>query len=483
MEFDWIFVFSLKGLLWALAGAVLGIIWGALPGLSVTMAMAMLVGLTYNMPAEVAVIFMIAVWTGAEFGGAITAVLLNIPGTPSAIPTQIAGYPLTVAGQGAKAIGAALTFSMLGNWAGLLVLVLLSPVVISIALGFGSWEMFLLALLGVCISGALAGGGSTIKGWIMGCLGLLFAMIGKDPIYGIERFTFDSVQLKAGVGYLPVLIGLFGLSEVFRVLSQPAPRPHKVGTEIAAILPDRGDLRRYWRSALRSSAIGTVVGAIPGAGANIASYVSYMAGERSTGREFSKGDLEGVVCSEVANNANIGGGLLPTTTLGIPGNSSSALIIAALALHGVILGPTVEQDQPGIMLFLYMALLSANIFMYLCALTLIRPSVYLAAMPGGVIMPVVAMFCLIGTFSATFSTFEVLVMYVAGVAGFILNRQGFPFAPLALGLILGPLADENLRRALLLYEGREQELLTRPIGLILVAGTGVSLYFGVRNPR
>jgi putative tricarboxylic transport membrane protein len=255
---------------------------------------------------------------------------LNIPGTPSAIPTQIAGFPLTASGQGAKAIGTALTFSMIGNWAGLVVLVLLVPVMLSITLHFSSWEMFLLVLIGISISGSLAGRERPLKGWIMGCLGLLLAMAGKDSIHGVERFTFDIVQLNAGIGYLPVMIGLFGLSEVFRVLKQPhPPRPPAAGSWV--VLPDFGDLRRYWRSAARSSAIG----AIPGAGANIASYVSFMAGERATGRRFSDGDLEGVVCSEVANNANIGGGLLPTTTLGIPGNNSSALLIAALALHGV----------------------------------------------------------------------------------------------------------------------------------------------------
>jgi putative tricarboxylic transport membrane protein len=477
--FDWTFVVSPLGLSVAFLGAALGITWGALPGLSSNMAMALLVGFTYNLSTEVAVIFLIAVWIGTEFGGAISAVLINIPGTPSAVPTAMAGYPLAQRGEGGLAIGTALTFSMIGNWAGLVVLVTLAPIMIALALSFSSWEIFLLVMLGVSISGTLTGREEPLKGWASGWLGLMIAMVGMDKIHGVDRFTFGVPDLLGGIKYLPVLIGLFGLTEVINVLSRrtAVPIPKKVGR----VLPPLNFLRKYWRSALRSSAVGTIIGVIPGAGANISAFVSYNFGERATGRKFTKGDIEGVVCSEVANNATCGGALLPTTTLGIPGNSSTALLLAALAMHGVTMGPNINSDAPGFMHFLYASLLSANFFMYTVAFLLIRPSVYLLSLPSGVVMPTIVMLCLVGTFAASYSMFDVGVMFLSGAIGYMLYRGGYPFAPLILGLILGPMADENLRRTILVYDGRFHELIYRPVGLVLFVAVVWSFYYGIRR--
>lgn len=481
MSFDWTYAFSLTGLMTAALGSILGIVWGAMPGLSSNMAVALLVGFTYKLPPEIAIIFLIAVWVGTEFGGAISAILINIPGTPSAVPTQMSGYPLAQRGEGGLAIGTALMFSMIGNWAGLLVLVSLVPVMIAIALQFSVWEMFLLVMLGVAISGTLTGQEKPIKGWAMGWLGLLIAMVGKDIIHGVERFTYDINELRAGIRYLPVLIGLFGLTEALNVLSkkQHAAVPSKIGR----IIPPLSFLGKYWKSALRSSAVGTIIGAIPGAGANIAAYVSYTLGEQSTGRKFSDGDLEGVVCSEVANNANVGGGLLPTTTLGIPGNSSAALIIAALSLHGIIVGPNINNDHPGFMNFLYAVLLVSNFFMYFTAFAVIRPSIYLLTMPVGVVMPTVMMLALVGTFAASFSMFDVGVMFTSGVIGYIFLRHGYPFAPLILGVILGSMADENLRKTIWIFEGKYHELLYRPVGIVLFAAVVWSFYYGIKRSK
>lgn len=479
MAFDWTFVFGPWGLGVALLGAILGIVWGALPGLSSNMAMALLIGFTYTLSTEVALVFLIAVWIATEFGGAISAVLINIPGTPSAVPTAMAGYPLAQRGQGGLAIGTALTFSMLGNWAGLLVLMTLAPIMIIIALSFSSWEIFLLVLLGVSISGTLTGREEPLKGWAMGWLGLLIATIGMDLIHGQERFTFDIPELMAGIKYLPVLIGLFGLTEALNVLSRHTPMP--IPRDVGRILPPLHYIWRYWKSALRSSAVGTVIGVIPGAGANIAAFVSYNIGEQASGKKFTDGDVEGVVCSEVANNACCGGALLPTTTLGIPGNSSTALLLAALGLHGVTMGPSINIDHPGFMYFIYATLLSANIFMYLTAFALIKPSVYLLSMPSGVVMPIVTLLCLVGTFAASYSMFHIGIMFLAGALGYLFYRGGYPFAPLILGLILGPMADENLRRTIWIYEGKYEQLLTRPIGLILLVAVIWSFYYGIRR--
>jgi putative tricarboxylic transport membrane protein len=479
MEFDWTYVFSPFGLFVAALGAALGIIWGALPGLSSNMAMALLVGFTYTLSPEISVIFLLSVWIATEFGGAISAVLINIPGTPSAVPTAMAGHPLALRGEGGLAIGTALTFSMVGNWAGLFVLVALAPVMIALALSFSSWEMFLLVLLGVSIAGTLTGREEPLKGWASGWLGLMIAMVGIDKLHGVERFTFDVPELMGGIKYLPVLIGLFGLTEVLNVLSRRTPVP--IPSEIGRVLPPLSFFGKYWKSALRASAVGTVIGAIPGAGANIAAFVSYNFGERATGKKFTDGDVEGVVCSEVANNACCGGALLPTITLGIPGNSSCALIIAALSLHGITLGPGINMDHPGFMHFVYAGLLTANFFMYTVAFLLIRPSIYLLSLPSAIVMPTVVLLCLIGTFAASYSMFDIGVMFISGGVGYLLYRASYPFAPLILGLILGPLADQTLRRTIWIYDGKYHELLTRPVGLMLLVAVVWSFYYGIRR--
>jgi putative tricarboxylic transport membrane protein len=482
MTFDWTSVFTLTSLLWAAGGAALGIVCGALPGLAANTTIALLLGFTYGLPVDIAVIFLIGVWTGSEFGGAISAILVNIPGTPEAVPTQLAGHPLALRGQGGLAVGTAILASACGNWVGLGALVLLVPVIIDFALRFGSWEMFLLAMLGIALSGAITSREQAIKGWLMGWVGLLIAMVGKDPIHGVERYTFGIPELGSGLGYMPLLIGVFGLTEVISMLGRTTAPP-AIPREYGSVIPRLSTLRRYWKAIVRSGAIGTFVGATPGAGAQVASYLSYAVGERVTGRRFSDGDLEGVVCAQVASDANIGGGLLPTVTLGVPGNNSSALIMAVLAVHGVVVGPNIQTQSPGFIYFLYMTLLVANLFMYAIALGMIRPCLRLLTVPTAVIMSSVAVLGLIGTFAPSFSMFDVFVMFVSGVIGYGLHRRGYPFAPLVLGVVLGPLADDNLRRTLLLYEDRYDELLQRPLGIGLMVAVALAFWLGLRRRR
>ena len=480
--FDWTTVFAPHNLLYAISGAGLGVLVGVLPGLAANIALALLLGFTYRMPVNSAVIFLLAVWSASEFGGAISAILVNIPGTPEAVPTQMAGHPLALRGQGGLAVGASVTFSALGNWLGLIVLVLLVPVIIEIALNFSSWEMFLLAMLGVAVSGTMTTREQPLKGWAMGCLGLLLAMVGKEAIHGVDRFTFGVPDLISGIGYMPVLIGVFGITEVLNVLTQnqiKAVLPPQIGR----LFPPMSMIRLYWKSTLRSGAIGTLIGAIPGVGAQVASYMAYSFGERATGRRFSDGDMEGVVCSEVANNSVIGGGLLPTVTLGIPGTSSCAMFMAALTLHGIILGPNIQNDQPGFLHFLYMALFVGNVFMWIVSFALIRPSIYLLSMPAGAIMSGVIVVGLIGTFAIGHSMFDVFVMFMSGLIGYWLHHHGYPFAPLVLGLILGQIVDDNLRRSLLIYEGQFHDILYRPLGTLLLMAVVFTFYWGIKRSR
>jgi putative tricarboxylic transport membrane protein len=428
-----------------LIGVTLGILWGAMPGLSTTMAMTLLLGLTTGMSQAVAIIFMLGVYTGSVFGGAISAVLINIPGTPDAVPTMIEGYPLTLKGEGGLALGTAISASFIGNWIGIILLILLIPGVLFFALQFRSWEMFLLALWGIAICGSMSTEGSPIKGWISGCIGLIISFVGLDAIYGVPRMSFGSYNLEDGISFIPVLIGLFGLSEVLQVLPQKDSfnRP----TNIGRILPSFNMLKKYIKPSIRSGLIGTLVGAIPGAGANIASFLSYDIGRRRASKDekklWGKGSYEAVVCSEV--------------------------------------GPLIQIENPGLIFYIFLGLIVANFFMYGMAVLLIKPCVRLFGLPKSVLMPLVIPMCILGAFAVSLNYFDVYVMLVSGIVGFVLHKLKFPLAPIILGIILGPMIDENLRRSLLIFQdqGMLNVLWDRKIGTILLSIVAYTFYDGI----
>lgn len=472
-------------MLWVacLSGVTLGILWGAMPGLSTTMAMTLLIGLTVGMPQAVAIIFMIGVYTGSVFGGAISAVLVNIPGTPDAVPTMVEGYALAKRGEGGLALGTAISASFVGNWVGIVLLISFIPAVLFFALQFRSWEMFLLSLWGIAICGSMSSMGSPLKGWISGWLGLLVSFVGLDAIHGVSRFSFGSYNLDDGVSFIPVLIGLFGLAEILRVLPQKSPP--SIPSDVGRVLPSIGTLVKYLRPSLRSGLIGTVIGAIPGAGANVASFFSYDVGRRRAGQEekkkWGKGSYEAIVCSEVANNANVGGSMLPTLALGIPGNAAAAAVLAALELKNVVVGPLIQTENPGLIFYIYIGLIIANFFMYGMAIALLKPCVKLFSLPKTLLMPLILPICVLGAFAVNLNYFDVYVMLISGLIGYILHLLGFPLAPVVLAVILGPLADENLRRALLVFEdvGILTVLWERKLGTVLLCVVLYTFYDGI----
>jgi putative tricarboxylic transport membrane protein len=472
-------------MLWVacLSGVTLGILWGAMPGLSTTMAMTLLIGLTVGMSQSVAIIFMIGVYTGSVFGGAISAVLINIPGTPDAVPTMIEGYALAKRGEGGLALGTAISASFIGNWVGILLLIALIPAVLFFALQFRSWEMFLLSLWGIAICGSMSSMEIPLKGWISGWLGLMVSFVGLDAIHGVSRFSFGSYNLDDGVSFIPVLIGLFGLTEILRVL--PQKYPPSIPSDVGRVLPSLRSLVKYIRPSLRSGIIGTVIGAIPGAGANVASFFSYDVGRRRASTEekkkWGKGSYEAIVCAEVANNANVGGSMLPTLALGIPGNAAAAAILAALELKNVVVGPLIQTENPGLIFYIYIGLIVANFFMYAMAIALIKPCVKLFSLPKTLLMPLILPICVIGAFAVNLNYFDVYVMLISGLIGYVLHRFGFPLAPIVLAVILGPLADENLRRALLVFEdvGVLTILWERKLGTVLLLVVLYTFYDGI----
>jgi len=472
-------------ILWVacLSGVTLGILWGAMPGLSTTMAMTLLIGLTVGMSQPVAIIFMIGVYTGSVFGGAISAVLINMPGTPDAVPTMIEGYALAKRGEGGLALGTAISASFVGNWVGILLLIAFIPAVLFLALQFRSWEMFLLSLWGIAICGSMSSMEMPLKGWISGWIGLMVSFVGLDAIHGVSRFTFDSYNLDDGISFIPVLIGLFGLAEILRVLPQKSPPT--IPSDVGRVLPSLKTLIKYIKPSLRSGLIGTVIGAIPGAGANVASFFSYDVGRRRASAEeqkkWGKGSYEAIVCAEVANNANVGGSMLPTLALGIPGNAAAAAVLAALELKNVVVGPLIQTENPGLIFYIYIGLIVANFFMYGMAIALIKPCVKLFSLPKSLLMPLILPICMLGAFAVNLNYFDVYVMLIAGLVGYILHRFGFPLAPIVLAVILGPLADENLRRALLVFEnvGVLNVLWDRKLGTVLLLVVIYTFYDGI----
>jgi putative tricarboxylic transport membrane protein len=489
MDAVWIAVkdlFTLNMFIVALSGTVFGMVWGAMPALSTTMAMALLVGLTIKMSTYEAIMFLMAIMTSSVFGGSITAVLINIPGTPASIATAIEGYPLTLKGEGGLALGTAIVASFMGNWMGIVAVILFLPLIMAIALKFGAWELFLLAFWGIVICGTLVGNEKPIKGWISGWIGLLIAMVGIDPIHGVHRFTFDMPMLVDGVAEIPIIIGLFGLTEILKALSTP-PIPMDA-KPVGRIIPPFWLLKKHGWVTIRSGFIGLIIGALPAAGPNIASFLAYIvAKQRAKGEEkakFGKGAYSGLIASEVANNACIGGDLLPTITLGIPGSAAMAIVLGSLNLHAIRVGPALEMHHPGLIYFFYTSLIVANLLMYAVALVIIKPGVKLFTMKKEILMPIIMPLCAIGAFGINQSVFELYVMLGMGLLGWALHAMKYPLAPLILGVILGPMADENLRKAILIFQGQGATLITilsRPIGTLMLVIIALTFYKGLKK--
>jgi putative tricarboxylic transport membrane protein len=443
-----------------------GIMVGALPGLTATLAVSLLVGITYSFDTTLALVILIGIYVGGVYGGSQTAILLNIPGTPASAASAIEGNLLARRGLAGQAIGIATLSSFVGTLFGALMLLVASPLLGAIALRFGSWEFFLLAVFGVTICGSLATG-NPIKGWIGGFLGLMFAMVGMDAMQAFPRFTFGQIQLNGGISLIPAMIGLFAIPEVIDSLTRKV-RPAVID-RVATVLPRWSSFRRHLPTTLRSSVVGTAIGIVPGAGEDIAAWVSYANAKRFSKEPelYGTGSEEGLVACEVANNACIGGALVPLLTLAIPGGSVSAVILGALFIHNVRPGPLLFVEQPAYFYQIVAMLVISAGFMLVGGLAAARFLPRLLQVPVGLLMPVITVLCVIGAFAVSSRMFDVYLMFAFGILGYFLKRFGYTPAPIVLGLILGPMADENLRRALYLSDGSLMPLLTRPISLIL----------------
>ncbi len=448
----------------------LGIIFGAMPGLTATLGVALLTALTYSLGADTALLGLLGMYVGAIYGGSYPAILINIPGTPAAAATAMDGYPLTQKGLAGKALGLTTTASFIGTIIGLLFLVTLSPLIASLALQFTSWEFFLLALLGIILSGSLTSPDLVVKGWIAGLIGLLLATIGRDALQFFPRYTFDVPELDSGLEIVPVLIGAFGIPQVIRALTNT----HHVKPPIftGSILPELKSITRNIKHIFRSATIGVGVGAVPGVGEDIAGWVSYSTAKKTSSKaqqaEFGKGSETAIVSSETANNACVGGALIPLLTLGIPGSPPAAMLLGALLLHGITPGPSIEIDHPNFLLEVTAIMVLASFAMWANGLLLAKQVIKVLQLPTALFIPVVGVLCILGAYALNLNMFSLYLMIPIGIVAFLLGEMKFPISPMVIGLVLGGMADESLRRALLLSEGSFMPIFERPVALLLV---------------
>jgi putative tricarboxylic transport membrane protein len=432
-------------------GVILGIVAGAMPGLSPSTAVALLVPFSYTMEPGLALILLTSIYIASNYGGSITAVLINTPGTPSAAVTTLDGYPLTQQGQAGKGLGTALVASTIGGAVGVLILILFAVPLAKIALQFSSADYFALALFGLATVASM-GSGNIAKALVAILFGLLIKTVGIDPISGVSRFTFGMDELYDGFNLIPALIGLFAVSVVFAKVEE-----WKMGSkgivEVSNKLPSFGEFWKIKMTILRSSVIGTIIGIFPGAGATIASFISYDIAKRSskTPEKFGKGSLEGVAAAEGANSSSVGGALVPLLALGIPGSATDAVLLGAFMLHDLNPGPLLFRDSPEIVYGIFTSLILANIIMLLLGLYGNRAFIKVVSVPAKIMYPMILAIAIIGSFAVNGSLFDVAACIGFGIVGWLFKRFGYPVAPVVLGIVLGKMIEENYRRAVMMH--------------------------------
>lgn len=430
-------------------GTLAGIYVGAIPGLSVTMATSILISFTFKWPVNDALALITGVFMGGVYGGSRTAILLNIPGAPSAVATAIEGYPMAKRGDAGEATALTTVMSVIGGFVGIAALAMFAPIISSFALMFNSRDYLLLGLIGILLVGTLSGE-SFAKGAFAGALGVLIGMVGLDPMTAEGRFTFGNVSMMGGIPYIAAMIGFFGVAEALAQLHQLDVAVIK--QRVDRIVPNMRDVKRYLGLALRASGIGTIIGALPGTGGDIAALLAYDHAKRSTKDPevpFGEGCKEGLVAPEAANNAAVGGAYIPMLTLGIPGDAVTAVIIGALFIHGLKPGPLLLVETPHLFWFIVGALSLANICLLVFGLTGIRIFTKIVECPKGVLIPLIIVLSAVGTYAIQNNPVHIYWMLLFGVVGYFMKMYGFQVGPVILGVILGPMMDSNYRRAML----------------------------------
>jgi putative tricarboxylic transport membrane protein len=461
---------SLGNLAFALAGCVLGTAIGVLPGLGPAAGTAILIPLTFNLDPTGGIIMLSAIYYGAMYGGTITSVLINVPGEAASVVTCLDGHEMAKQGRAGAALGIAAIGSFIGGTIATLGLVLIAPPLVRFALSFGPPEFFALMLMGLCLVTGLAGR-SLIAGVLMAVVGLLVAMVGIDPVRGVPRFAFGMPDLYDGLGFIPVVMGLFGVSEI--LLSAENPTRQVIATRLDAVLPSRDEWRRCGRAIARGTGIGFVLGLIPGVGAIIPTFMAYVLEKRTskTPGRFGRGAIEGVAAPETANNAYANASMIPLLTLGIPSSPTIAVLMGAFIVNGLTPGPFLFQERPDLVWTVIASFLVGNALLLVLNLPFVGVWAKLLNVPYQYMCVGTLLFCIIGAYSLNQNVFDIGVMIACGVIGYFLRKLDLPMAPAVLGLILGPFMERSLRTSLEMSAGDFSIFLTRPLclGLLIVA--------------
>ncbi len=473
-------LFLIETILALIIGVIAGMIVGSLPGLSATMAIALLIPLTFGMAPVTGLVLLVSVYTAGVYGGSITAILLQTPGTPSSAATAIDGYQLTRQGKGAKAIGIATISSVTGGVLSGIALLFLAPPLASFSLKFSAPEYFLIAVFGLTIVGGLAGK-SMSKGIAGAVFGLMIGCVGVDMLTGYPRFTFGQASLEGGISLIPAMIGLFSISQVMMLAEERGKKKTKVsiGEMSGEVLPTRKEFRSIVKTLIRSSGIGILVGILPGAGGDIGSWIGYNDAKRSSKNKekFGKGALEGVAAPESANNAVVGGALIPTLTLGIPGSAATAILLGGLYMQGFIPGHELFTVHAATTYSMIFGFIIATVLMGVIGLLTAKHFAKVAKVPNGILAPIIVALSVIGSYAINNNIFDVWVMLAFGIIGYFMRKTGFHPAPVILGMILGPIAEQGLRQSFLMTsDSMFTYYFTRPISVVLIILTFVTLF-------
>lgn len=465
------------GILLIVSGTALGIFVGAIPGLTGTMLIALTLPLTYSLSPHYAMALLIAIYVGAISGGMISSTLLRMPGTPASIVTTLDGYPLAKSGKPDRALMLGVMASFVGGMVSWCFLVLLSKPVAELSTKFGPFEYFSLVVMALVLIASI-GGDSLSRALFSGALGILVSMPGIPAATGQPRLTFGLVEMNDGFQLLPVLIGMFAVSQILREVSVVSDLPHAIRIEKKGLLFRFADLRKHGWNMIRSSLIGTWIGILPGIGANIGSVTAYTVARSSskTPEKFGTGHEPGIVAAESANNATVGGALIPLIAMGIPGSVVEAVLLGALVIHGLQPGPRLFSDSPVIVYSIMVALFLANIFMVLIMAGSMRYLAKLATVPRAFLLPVILTFCVIGSYALANRMFDVWVMIGFGVLGLLLEKWRVPLAPFIIGFVLWPIAEENLSAGLMSTNGDWSPIISRPMSVFFLVFAAILLF-------
>lgn len=479
---------SIENLAYCFLGVFLGTFFGALPGIGSLAAVSMLLPITFYLDPTTALVMLAGVYYGAEYGGSTSSILLNLPGTPSNAVTCLDGYPMTQQGRSGVALFATTIASFWGGTFGIILLYTLAPVIVQWALAFGPAEYFAIMVFGL-VAAATVTQDAPAKGLAMVVAGMMLGTVGADLTTGIARYDFGYFELHDGISFIALAMGLFGVSEIILSISQKIDKPFIQAVTFRSMIPRRDEVRRSPMPMLRGAGIGAFFGALPGTGPSIATFIGYAVEKRvsRTPEQFGKGAIEGIMSPESANNAAVQSAFIPTMTLGIPGSATMAVMMGALMIHGIQPGPQLMQDNPEIFWGLAASFWIGNLLLLLLNIPLIGIWVRLLKIPYGILYPAVICFICIGVFTVRTSAFDVVLVLLFGVAGYVLRLMRFELAPLLIGFILGPMVEENFKRSMLIYRGDFMTLLERPISGTLLVMTALLLLWTVwvmiRNAR